>query len=349
MAEQTNQPRGRAAALAMIVGAGALLIGGGWWLTQFLKQPPQHANGSHGPATPQTVSKRHEEVRATLEQARGLIANMQSAQAGLLLGEAVGKFPIEQELRLLYAQVLQEQDKKAEALAEYEAAITIGPEHAEFRFAAGILADDLGHFDDAEAHFRAGQNLDRTNPKYPLYLAAVQSKLGKRDHARANYTIAAQLDPSLAVAWGGLAQVALDENHPESALDRARKARDLEPDRVAWRVIEARALRRLGKPMEAVQTLHGIDEATRMRDGVVLTEIATCLAMLQQGEEADALFERATELHPRDAGVQLSAAEWYLRYSKLDAAEAHARKAAELGSAEAQATLDRVARARRAG
>lgn len=347
MAETASRSRGRLAALAMIFGAIALLAGGAWALMQFLAQPPSEAEAST-PATTQMVSERAAKVREALDEARHLIASMETVRAEQVLRDAVDRFPIEQELRLLWAQVLQEQGKRADALAQYEAAITIGPEHAEYRFAAGMLSDDLGRLEDAEAHLRAGQHLDRTNPKYPLYLAAVQSKLGKRDHARANYTIAAQLDPSLAIAWGGLAQIALDENHPESALERARKARAIEPERVAWRVLEARALRRMSKPAEAVQTLYGIPEASRMRDGVVLTEIATCLAMMQRAPEADALFETAAELHPKDPGVQASAAEWFLRYGRLDQAERHAKAASGLGAPEAGALLERIARARSA-
>lgn len=348
MTANTTGSNKRLAAFALIFGAVLFLIAGGYGLVLFLGQSPEQAEAEPIKATPELVSKRSAEVKAVLGQARDLISHQQTVQAEQVLRDAVGRFPIEQELRLLFAQVLQEQGRMAEALTEYEAAITIGPDHAEYRFAAGLLSDELGRLEDAAAHFRTGQNLDLSNAKYPLYLGAVQNKLGNRDLARESFTRAAKLDDTLAVAWGGLAQVALDENHAESALERARKARQLEPDRIAWRVLEARALRRMSRPGEAVQTLYGIPEATRLRDGVVLTEIATALAMMQKTDEADGVFTKALEVNPRDAGVHASASAWYLRYSNLDSAEAHAKQAKSLGSREADELLAKIARARQA-
>lgn len=348
MTANTSGSNKRLAAIALITGAVLFLIAGGYGLVLFLGQSPDQAEAEPIRATPAMVSKRSGEVKAALDQARDLIANQQTVQAEQVLRDAVGRFPIEQELRLLFAQVLQEQGRMAEALAEYEAAITIGPEHAEYRFAAGLLSDELNRLEDAAAHFRAGQSLDLSNAKYPLYLGAVQNKLGKRDLARESFTRAAKLDETLAVAWGGLAQIALDENHAESALERARKARQLEPEQIAWRVLEARALRRMSKPEEAVQALYGIPEAARLRNGVVLTEIATALAMMQRSGEADEIFEKAAKANPRDAGVHAAASAWYLRYSNLDSAEAHARQAKSLGSAEGDELLARIAQARRA-
>ena len=348
MTAATSNSNRRFAAFALIIGAILFLAAGGYGLMLFLSNTPEQADAEPIKPTQAAVSQRSAEVKAAIDQARNLIANMQTTQAEQFLRDTVAKYQIDQELRLLFAQVLQEQGNPAEALAQYEAAITIGPDHAEYRFAAGLLSDELGHIEDAEAHLRAAQSLDLSNPKFPLYLAAIETKLGKRDQAREAYTRAAKLDDSLAIALGGLAQIALDENHAESALERARKARNLEPERVAWRVLEARALRRLSKPAEAVQVLYGIPEAARLRDGVVLTEIATALAMMQRAPEADAIFDQAVNANPRDAGVHAAAASWYLRYSNLEAAEAHARQAKALGSSEADDILAHIAKARAA-
>src|SRR5690606_9618151 len=113
----------------------------------------------------------------------------------------------------------------------------------------------------AVEHFSVAQAADATNPDYPLYLGQTQMTLGELNPAKANLVRAALLRDSDARPWGMLAEIALQENVTDIALQHITRARALEPSEPAWTVIEARALTRKGEADRALRLLRSMSES----------------------------------------------------------------------------------------
>lgn len=191
------------------------------------------------------------------------------------------------------------------------------------------------------------QILDRVNPKYPLYLGQIERKLGNIDAARADLIRAAALEPELAIAWGVLADMDFADNKLEMAQHYLDKALELEPVSQAWRLLQARILRRQGNPAQAALILEAMTEELNDPDPMILREQALCFGLLGRRDEAAALYDRAVAIgHPdRNTFAQLNyeAALWHERLDELAQALLYAKKADELGDDRAGAVLKRLA------
>jgi Tfp pilus assembly protein PilF len=294
-----------------------------------------------GPLTSEAgQSNRPPALLDALDAARKSLLTGQPGAANAVLVKIVERYPEDQEAHSLFAESLLELGEPASALMEYEAAIAIGPEFAELSFAAGSAANMANKPTVAEIHYLNAQDLNKTNSQYPLYLGTVQRNLGKTVEAQASLLRAVKLDPSLANAWGQLADMALEENKLSLATTHITRARTLEPTSENWRLIEARILRRQNKPENAARLLMAIDTTSRLSNPMILREIALCFGMLSRPDEAAALFAEAAELRPDDPELLYEAALWHDRAERSDRALGYAIRAAELGSAKAAGLVE---------
>lgn len=277
-----------------------------------------------------------------LDAARKNLLSGQAGAANAVLSKLVERYPGDQDARTLYAESLIELGEPAAALRQYEDAIEIGPEFAALRFAAGSAANLAGKPEIAELHFLRAQSLDTGSSQYPLYLGTVQRNLGKNVDAEASLLRAVKLSPDLANAWGQLADMALAENKLSLASTHIARARLLEPANVNWRLIEARILRRQNKPENAARLLMAIDTSDRLGNPMILREIGLCFGMMSRPDEAADLFADAAELRPDDAELLYETALWHERAERRERALGYATRAAELGSANAAALVERL-------
>lgn len=328
---------GSGRAVGILLGVGAVAVGvlGTIWVLRELRPGAESAGAkdsvSTAPAGAPSSGEELRSVQVVLDSARSYLKNMQPGNAEAILSAAVTKWPTDQSLRFLFGEALLTQSKKAEAYEQYAKGIGLGAEHPEYRHAAGTLAADLGKLDDAEAHFMVAQRLEPTNAKYPLFLGQVQRKMGKTDAARASLVTAAKIDPDLAIAWGSLAGIALDEGRPSVALGYIEKARRIEPARIEWRLIEAKALRRDAKPKQAAELLYALPENERAADANVLAELALCLGLMEQPGEAAKMYVDAARLRPEDAELNYQAAVWLDKDGQRERGKAYLSEAARLG------------------
>lgn len=287
-------------------------------------------------------------INESVEAARHYLKQNEPGRAAAILREAAREHPGEQNIHLLLGECLLALDQPGDALDAYEHAIALGPDHAEYRHVAGTIAAEQGELQRAEAHYAMAQRLNPSNPKHPLYLAQVQRKLGELDAARASLATATNLDPDLAIAWAALAGIALEENRLSVAQDYIDKARELEPRRSTWRVVEAKILRRRHKPEQAAQLLYAIPEADRLADPDIVEELAMCLSMIGRTTEAANLYLDAASFHEDDPKVLHDAAVWLDRDGRTDRAVNFAA-AAELAGYEPAARLRESLEAKLAG
>lgn len=299
------------------------------------------APGSAGAAARSTADPAA--VAEIMDRARQRLKQNEPGAAESILRAGLDADPGNQDMRMLYGETLLTLGKAREAYRQYEQAIAIGPDNAELRFAAGTVASVAGMLDRAEENYARAQQLAPNNPKHPLYLGQVLRKLGRIDEAKAAILTAAKLDPNMAYAWGTLAGIALDENKLSIAETYIRKARDADPKMGAWRLLEAKVLRRQGKPEDAVRLLMALDESDRLTDPNVLEELGLSLGLMKRPADAAALYADAVERNPKDKELLYQTALWYQRAGMEDAAKVYAKRAADLGQPDAKKLADGMA------
>lgn len=300
---------------------------------------PGQANGGQtvrGPAAPSYRS-----IQASLEAARKYLQLRDMEKAEAVLAQGIARFAGDQELRVVYAQLLMQQKRPAEAYDQYVAALAIGPRTRELEFVAGTMASESGQPQRAIEHYAAAQAADPTNATYALYLAQVQRKAGELQAAKANLLMAANLKPDDATAWGTLGDIAVQENNLEIALQHVRKARQLQPDAAAWRVIEARALKRKGDPQTALIVLLAISDAER-RHVPILRLVAECYGMLDRSADAARTYAEGSDDNPQDKDLAYEAGVWFARAEQKEKAREYATRAFRLGHEHAMKLLERI-------
>ncbi len=320
----------------VLLGTLALAAGGAVWAVSRSGSPTPTAA-----PTPGDTGADPGDVGAILDAAKRYSASGEPDRAEAVLRAGVAEHPDDAPLRRALAEVLLRRDKKTGALAQYERLIEDGSGSARDAFMAGSIAAVLGDPAKAAAYHERAQALDPANPDYPVHLARAQIALGRIDEAKASLVRAAVLDEGRGLIWGMLAELALRENKLGMALQHITRARRLEPDVAAWRVLEARILKRRGEPERALLLLSGLGEADRWRPPVV-HEMAACDGMLNRPGDALALYEHAIRKHPDNAGLYYEGALWAERLGEHTRALELARRARMLGEERADAVIARL-------
>ncbi|MBL0921431.1 MAG: tetratricopeptide repeat protein [Phycisphaerales bacterium] len=287
------------------------------------------------------------DAQAALSGARQYLRDGEPGKAEAILQEVIASAPTDQDAHILMGEALLGLERPRDSYEQYIRALAIGPEHAELHFAAAAVANTAGLPDRAEEHYWKAQSLDPTNPKHPLYLAQIQRKLGRNDEAKASLLRATLLEPGLAIAWGVLADLALEENKVSLARQHIAKARAIEPANTRWRLIEARVLRRDNDPQSAVRLLRSLPDEELLADPNLLAEAAACYAMLSRPDDAAGLFMMASSRRPEDADLAYDAALWLDRAGRPGDAQVFAVAAANRGHQKARELLDNLRRAPR--
>lgn len=302
---------------------------------------PTQAGQASGPAQSNGIAD-PESAEELLSSARTMLNTGRTAAALALLESGTARYPQDQALLATYGEALMFEERMEEALVAYQQAIFLGPDRAEYRDIAGTIAFTLGDYELADAQYARAQVLDPSNPRYPLYRAQVQRRLGQDEAARASLVMVTRLDPTISEAWASLAGIALDAGRPTVAQQHIEKARELEPNTLAYIVTEAIVHRRQNDPERAATLLLSIDETVRANDDAVLRELGLCFGLMGQPGRAVEEYRGAVTRFPNDAGLRLALAEWYERTGDEAAALREARRARDLGSEKATPMVERL-------
>lgn len=329
-------PQRTAGGIAPFIIAGVLL--GGLIFLGYSIATPRHPSPKPAVASVDTID-------AVLNAAENHRKLGELAKAEAVLRNALASAPDERVLYTSLAETLLLQNKPADAYAQYERAIAVGPKDPKLELGAGTVANMAGKLDRAVEHFAAVQLAEPANWEASLFLAQVQLKLNDLGPAKKNLLLAATLKPDSAIAWGTLGEIALRENAPNVALQHIDKARALEPDNLLWRLLQARAQKRLNKPDEALAILVGLPDAQK-RDPHVLQIMIECYGLLNRPGDAADLLAAASDADPADARLALDAALWLEKAARPDAARRYALRAQMLGLEDAVPFLKRLPEAR---
>lgn len=317
--------RGLLAGVLALVGL-AIVSAGAWFVLGpgAGGAPEQAAATSPDKATPAHA------IESALSAARSYRGSEEFAKAEAVLRAAVEEHIEDQALRLAYAEVLLDLKRPIEAYEQYEAALAIGPRTPEVEFLAGTLASAIGRDDRALEHFSMARAAKPGSAEVALYLGVTQHRAGLIEDAKVSLLAAIKLDESNAVAPAVLAQIALDENQTELALRYIRRSRELDPEQLAHRILEARILRRQNKPEEALTLMLALPKE-QLHEPAVLELCAGCMGLLSRPGEAAALYDEALKVRPTDAELAFQAAQWHERAGDAVLALERAKTAQMLG------------------
>lgn len=263
------------------------------------------------PAAANTLSaedaKLAEQITADIEP---LLANKQFEEVARLAQAAIDRFPQHQRAHLLAAQAAIGLKQSAKAYEHLKSALAIGPENAELQTMAGTMASQVRLDPQAIEHFTRATILSPENPTPFMLLGAMYMRMPEASPAPAssaesssetkallNFRKASMLAPELATPYAAMAEISLRQNNLVGALAQIQKARELEPDRLSWRLIEARVHKRDNQPQKAIDLLINLPPQERLADPA-LPLLADSMAMLRRFEQAASLYEQAAQQSP---------------------------------------------------
>lgn len=292
--------------------------------------------GTAQPLTAEVAAK----IEGYLASAKNIGAS-DPGKAEAILREAISAYPESQALYLAQADVLMAQKKHVDAYGAYERAIAVGPRDAKMDFMAGTVADLAGKPDRALEHYGAARQADPSNWEVPLYMARVQMKLNMTTEAKTNLLTAAKLEPDRAIVWGMLGELYLKDGSPAVALEQIIRARKIEPGVVAWRLIEARALKRLDRVDESLALLVGLPKEEQHAAGV-LQLMGECYGLLNMPGEAADLYKGASDADAGNGQLAFDAAIWLERAGRKEQAIEYAKRSAMSGTPNAEKLQKRL-------
>lgn len=278
---------------------------------------------------------------AVLKAARTYVGNQELGKAEAVLRAALKDRPQDAVVRTMLGDVLLQAEDNEGAMAQYAAAADRDDASGESLFKAGSLAAELGEGERALGYLARAGEADPGNAEIPSFTAGVQIDLGRIEDAKVSLARAAVLDEAIGVVWGMLAEIAVRENRLDMAGQHIVKARRFEPDVIAWRVLEARIMRRRGEPEKGIMLLDAIGEGDRFEPAVI-AEMAACLGMVGRGEDAFLIYQVAVDERPTEPELWYQAALWAERLGHTETAVDLARSASMLGDARAKAVLERL-------
>lgn len=200
---------------------------------------------------------------------------------------------------------LQQQGRRAEALAEYQAALRLDPTRVQVHNNLAILLDEMDRNDEALAAY---QEALRLNPQAPLAhcnLGGLLAKLGRFDEALSHYAEAARLAPDDPRPQALMGRAELRRGNSVVAAVHFRDALRRNPNDVQTlirlaRILAADASAAARNGAEALALARHANELTGGEDPVALDALAMAYAETGQFAEARQTIQQALALAAQD-------------------------------------------------
>lgn len=206
------------------------------------------------------------------------------------------------------------------AFDSYMKAVSLAPGQAGLHHAAGVIADLAGRPDEARALYQRASDLAPDNPQFLLYLAQSASRAEEYPKATAALVKLLRIEPDEPWAYACLAEVELAEERYNMALDHIRQARSIAPEELGFRSTEAKILRRLHQPENALELLLALPVEQQLTEPITF-EIAVCHTMLGDHFKAAEAWERCCRADAQNWRAACEASECYIRARRLDLAK----------------------------
>lgn len=207
----------------------------------------------------------------------------------------------------------------ANALAAYEAALTIDPIHADAMAGKGAMLRALGRTREALPVLMKVLDHDSHHLEARLELALTLQGLGRPDEARVIFSALVREPGTPAQAWHGLALLLLGEGHEAAAESALRRAIAQAPDLLDARQQLADLLARRMDLAGAVDLYHSI-LAMDADNALALSGLGQALIGLGRMDEAQDQLERSLAIMPSNPHAHLGRARLNLLEGHLQGA-----------------------------
>jgi tetratricopeptide (TPR) repeat protein len=187
----------------------------------------------------------------------------------------------------------QEQNRQAEALAEYQAVLRLAPGRVEAYNNIGRILSDQGRPAAALEYCQAALQLDFQSAPPHDSLGIILAELGRTDEALRQFNAALQLDPNYAPACFQKGRLLLRQGEDVAAVKNLNRALQIDPDNFQMLIYAARVL--------------AADENPQARDGALALAYAgkaAALAGAAQPVVLDTLAMALAEAGRFDEAVQ---------------------------------------------
>lgn len=225
-------------------------------------------------------------VKGDLEKAAAVVSTLLAANptdSGLLYmsyriySDLAGKSmltlalvaPESAEMHQVMARELARQNKSAEAIANYRAAIKLNPRLPGLHTELGDLlfhSDDLAQQAEAAAEFKSALVIDPGDERAELTLGMVEARQGNMKAAYADYSRALQLNPNDGDACTELAMLLIDMNQPGKAQQMFERAVQVDPTNDVAHYRLAILYRKQGRIEDAKQQVQLYLKYKQMKD-----------------------------------------------------------------------------------
>src|SRR5580704_8690240 len=152
---------------------------------------------------------------------------------------------------LAFASAIQSQ-YWASDVSLFSRAVSRAPENEWAQLNYGSALSDRHRYSDAAPHFVRSYEL-KPGWRAADFAGFAYQQSGDLPRAERWFRTALQLDPSLANAWFGLAQVSLLQHLPEQAIPYLQKALELEPSADGYHYALGTALEQVSQPRGAIE------------------------------------------------------------------------------------------------
>ena len=226
------------------------------------------------------------------------------------------------------------QGRVAEAVALYRKALEINPRDAEAYNNLGLVLAQRGRFDEARAHYRKALEIEPDFVEALDNLGVAFFGQGRVEEAMAQYRKAMAIKPEYADAYNNLGIALAGRGQVQEAIALYQKVLELNPGFAQAHHNWALALVSLGRLDEAViHYQQGLE--SKPRDAKAHFALALALADLHRTHEAVAQYRSALEIQPDYAEARANLANVLLGLGQPDEALKHLRKIVDLSPADA--------------
>ena len=161
---------------------------------------------------------------------RLLLRTGQLEKAVLAGNDALARFPDNEDIEMILADILSSQGKANEAIKHYEHIIRIFPENARAPLLKGSLLEGLGKYGPALKDYKAASEAEPNNPLVRFYLGRAYLRAGQFKEAETSLDRAVSLKPNLLQARHHLAWVLEKQGRTVEALKEYGLLLKLKPD-----------------------------------------------------------------------------------------------------------------------
>jgi len=266
-----------------------------------------------------------------VERARGLFQAGKLDEAAQELRRAIAAEPERGDWHHNLAVTLDALGRHADALASYERALELVPNHVASLVGAAQGSIRAGHFERALKFCERATRIDRNiEPAYALRIHAL-GMLGRIEDAESVYYIAQHTLKEMPVCLAEMANVLARAGRLERAIWCYREAIAQAPRLPAVKARLGAALLRSGQAESSLQVLM---QALREQPGdtAALLTLGRALESLGRLNEAEEKYRRILELEPANHGAHVAIGDIALRGGKLEDARATYTLVLSLGS-----------------